>query len=132
MTDDVRSAVSVGILLFAGLLALVTTGAATIPPREATDLRIRRWRWAPVVLLTAGVLTAVLLPWWPSLPLSLAAAALAGAALLARTQFDLRESGSSRRVAARNSRPVRRVMLVYASLLVLAVGVCAGVVVTQG
>ena len=138
MSDDLRAAVAVALLLFAGLLVLVTTGAIVVPPRAATSLRVRRWRWAPVTLLVVATTSAVLLPWWSSRLLCVTAAALGGAALCARPRVASvprsRSRSSPRRLhstAERDTREALRMALVLASLVMLGIGVAAAVATTQ-
>ena len=133
MSEDLRAAISVALLMFSGLLSLVTTGAVVMPPRAATSLRDRRWRWAPTVLLIAAIACGILLSWWPSRLLCLGGAALSVAALNARPRVESaprRESGRS--AVVRDNREIRRTALVFASLFVLAAGVFASVAASQG
>lgn len=133
MNDDQRVAVAISLLVFSGLVSLVTTGAVTIPPRQATDLRTRRWRWAPMTLLAANVAASVVLPWWPSRLICFAAGVLAAVALAARPDIEVSTPLSGRRVAAsRDSHLVRRTVLVYASVLVSALGVYTAMLAAQG
>lgn len=125
-------AISVALLMCSGLLSLVTTGAVVMPPRVATSLRDRRWRWAPAVLLIAAIASGVLLSWLPSRLLCLASAALSVAALSSRPRVQAappRRSGRS--AVVRDNRQVRRTAMVLASLVVLAAGVFASVAASQ-
>lgn len=133
MSEDLRVAVSVALLIFSGLLSLVTTGAVTIPPRVATDLRARRWRWAPVALVAASALSALLLPSWPSRVICLAAAGIAAGGLLEAKprSSSARRAVGRRAFAPRDSRQVLRIALVFTAWLVFAVGVFVGMVASQ-
>ncbi|MBU5424380.1 hypothetical protein KQI48_17040 [Cellulomonas hominis] len=132
MTPDVRVAIAVALLLFAVLLALVTTGSLTVPPRFGTDLRVRRWRWGPVTALVAAAISTVLLSGWPSRVLGVVALVLAALALAVGPVREGRPRTAGRRAATNgDARAPRRLTLLACSLLALGTSVYLAMAASQ-
>lgn len=124
MSTDLRLAVAVAMLMFSVVLALVTSGAVTTPPREATDLRVRRWRWGPVAALVAAVTSTVLLVGWQGRALASLGAALALLALRQRPAPAVDPETDHRHAAPSwDVTEPRRLALLAGSLAALATGV---------
>ena len=132
MSTDLRLAVGVALLLFSTLLALATSGVLALPPRVATDLRVRRWRWGPVAALIATVLSTVLLVGWQGRALATLGATLAVLALRARPLPAVDAGAGGRHAApAWDIAQSRRLALLAGSLVSLATGVAVAVVMSS-
>lgn len=128
MSTDLRVAIAAALLMFSVLLTLVTSGAVAFPPRAATDLRVRRWRWGPVTALIAAAASTVLLVGWQGRALAALGATLALLALRARPAAAVNAGPDGRHAApAWDVVEPRRLALLAGSLVALAAGVALAV-----